>query len=163
MKNTVKKAITLSVASIATTAVVALSYIPVFAKEPAKIVVPVTRIEQTMAKGIVYPVGGNPYIDPTDPGPNMNLLLPKSNDPIFKLFNYSTDLKSGSTHVVKAHAKETYDDVTFITNLTTEEIAKKFGLRTLQKNLLRVGFGEVPIEFTIYNGDGTQITKVRLD
>ncbi|MBR4579974.1 MAG: hypothetical protein IKO32_01935 [Lachnospiraceae bacterium] len=59
----------------------------------------------------------------------------------------------------EAHAKKTYDDVEYLSNLTTEEISDKFALDELWKLLKKFGFGDVTIDVKMYNGDGTLITE----
>ena len=92
-------------------------------------------------------------------------------DPEFqKLFsdnedeNFKTSVSAGGSDVMvfRVDAKKTYtdeSDLDFFRNLTTEEISDKFGLAELQKLLKRYGFGNVTIEYKMYNGDGTLITE----
>ena len=77
------------------------------------------------------------------------------------MFTYSVSASDENTFVFEANAKKTYkgDDLDFLTNLTTEEIAEKFDLAGLKDTLKDYGFGDVTVVCKINNGDGSLITE----
>ena len=77
------------------------------------------------------------------------------------MFTYSVSASDENTFVFEANAKKTYkgDDLDFLTNLTTEEIAEKFDLAGLKDTLKGYGFGDATVVCKINNGDGSLITE----
>ena len=94
----------------------------------------------------------------SDPGFQEAIAADESENDMFKT---SVSASSDSVLVYEATAKKTYDkeDVDYLSNRTSEDISDKFGLAELQKLLKQYGFGNVTIDFKMYNGDGTLITE----
>ena len=93
--------------------------------------------------------------------PEFQQIFADSEDEYFK----TTVSASGTVLLYRVDAKKTYEgeDLDFFRNLTTEEISDKFGLEGLRKTLKAYGFGDVSIEYKMYNGDGALITERTLD
>lgn len=93
------------------------------------------------------------------------------NDPEFqKIYTQDDDENfrfsvsaSGNVFTFRMDVKKTYDDYEYLQNLTDKEISDKFGFVELQKLFKGYNFGDVTIDFKLYNGDGTLITERTFD
>ena len=76
-------------------------------------------------------------------------------------FQVAVSASSDTVLVFDVTATKTYNeaDVEYLSSRSTEEISEKFALADLQKTLKMYGFGNVTIEYQMYNGDGTLITE----
>lgn len=94
--------------------------------------------------------------------PDFQKIFSDSEDENFKI---SVSASSSNVLLFEVNAKKTYneEDLDFFRNLTTEEISDKFGLANLQKILKNYGFGNVTLEYKMYNGDGALITERNID
>ena len=90
--------------------------------------------------------------------PEFQQIFSDNEDENFKITVSASD---NTTLLFEVNAKKTYDeaDLDFFRNLTTEEISDKFGLADLQKILKKYGFGDITVEYKMYNGDGALITE----
>ena len=101
---------------------------------------------------------------------SFNSLQELANDPEFQQifedgsdenFKVSVSADSDTVLLFKVTATKTYneEDVEYLSSRSTEEISEKFALADLQKTLKMYGFGDVTIDYKMYNGDGTLITE----
>ncbi|MBR0413685.1 MAG: hypothetical protein IJI67_01275 [Clostridia bacterium] len=90
--------------------------------------------------------------------PEFQKAISDSDDDVFKT---SVSADSDKVLVFRVDVQKTYDaaDVEFLQSKTDDEISEKFALADLQKFLKSYGFGDVTIEFKMYNGDGALITE----
>lgn len=76
-------------------------------------------------------------------------------------FKSSVSADSDTVLVYRVDAQKTYleEDLDFFRYMSTEEISEKFDLEGLKKLLKNYGFGDITIEYKMYNGDGKLITE----
>ena len=89
--------------------------------------------------------------------PEFQKIYEDSEDEYFKV----TVSAEGTVMTFRVDAKKTYagEDLDFYRKLTADDISDKFGLADMQKLLKRRGFGDVVIEYKMYNGDGVLMNE----